>query len=93
VGAVRANSSSREGFAQQALPNDCFELLLKGFSDEVTVQAIGAYFRYYKISANPIAAPQSFFSHPLNLKIFCEVMNRPRKTCVVVQSFPSSIYS
>ncbi|NOI97837.1 hypothetical protein [Vibrio sp. T3Y01] len=93
VGAVRVNSSSREGFAQQALPNDCFELLLKGFNDEVTVQAIGAYFRYYKISANPIAAPQSFFSHPLNLKIFCEVTNRSRKTRVVVQSFPSSIYS
>ncbi|MCG9561124.1 hypothetical protein L1D28_05635 [Vibrio chagasii] len=93
LGAVRFNSSTREGFAQQALPNDCFELQLKAFSDEVTIKAIKSYFRHYKISANPLAAPQSFFSHPLNLKIFCEVTNRSRKNGVVIQSFPSSIYS
>lgn len=93
VGAVRSNSSAREGFAQQALPADCFELLLEGFNDEVTVQAIGKYFKYYNISANPLVAPRSFFSHPLNLKIFCEVTNRTRKSRVVVRSFPSSIYA
>lgn len=93
AGAVRSNSSAREGFAQQALPTDCFELILEGFNDEVTVQAIDAYFRYYNISANPLVAPRSFFSHPLNLKIFCEVTNRIRKTRVVVRSFPSSIYA
>ena len=57
------------------------------------MRAINAYFRHYKIKANPLIAPRSFFRHPLNLKIFCEVTNREAREFVTVTHFPASIYS
>ncbi|HCH1698342.1 TPA: ATP-binding protein [Vibrio parahaemolyticus] len=92
-GAARAKKLTREGFAEQALPEDCYDLALESFDEKITLKAINAYFRYYKIKADPMTAPISFFSHPLNLKIFCEVTNRSREHEVRVTSFPSSIYS
>ncbi|MFW9638281.1 hypothetical protein V3H44_04000 [Vibrio parahaemolyticus] len=92
-GTLREKKLTREGFAEQALPEDCYDLALESFDENVTLKAINAYFRYYKIKADPLMAPISFFSHPLNLKIFCEVTNRSREHEVTVTSFPSSIYS
>lgn len=92
-GAIRKDHSTREGFAQQALPDDCYMFELPKFNKQITLKAIRAYFNHYKIIANPLVAPVSFFNHPLNLKIFCEVTNRSRNKEVRVSSFPSSIYS
>ncbi|HBC3529443.1 TPA: ATP-binding protein [Vibrio parahaemolyticus] len=91
-GVLRKKKLTRESFAEQALPEDCYDLALESFDENVTLNAINAYFRYYKIKADPLTAPISFFSHPLNLKIFCEVTNRSREHEVSVTSFPSSIY-
>ncbi len=86
-------TTSRESFTQQALPDDCFIVESKGFSNKITLAAIKAYFNHYKIDADPFMAPLGFFSHPLNLKIFCEVTNRTAQNVVRVVHFPSSIYS
>ncbi|WP_027156741.1 NACHT domain-containing protein [Methylobacter luteus] len=86
-------ASSRENFAQQALPNDSYIIESDGFDKDLTVDAIKAYFKLYKIDADPFMAPLDFFSHPLNLKIFCEVTNRKAEQVVQIVHFPSSIYS
>jgi hypothetical protein len=87
------STRSRECFAQQALPDDCYIIESEGFSEESTRTAINAYLHHYKIDADPFMAPLDFFSHPLNLKIFCEVTNRSAQNIVRVAHFPSSIYS
>ncbi|NQZ08905.1 MAG: hypothetical protein HRT35_17250, partial [Algicola sp.] len=93
----RANSDSfsvtegsREEFAKMALPENCHTLISKGF-DGLTQQAVEAYFHHFKIVADPQLAPIDFFSHPLNLRIFCEVTNRKAQAPVHVTSFPASI--
>lgn len=90
---ITRKKNSREDFAHKGLPDDCFVIESKGFSEKVTYTAIRAYFKHYKISADPFIAPRKFFRHPLNLKIFCEVTNREAKEVVHVTHFPSSIYS
>jgi len=86
-------NNSREDFAHKGLPDDCFIIESTGFSEKVTMRAINAYFHHYKIKADPLIAPRSFFRHPLNLKIFCEVTNREASEFVTVTHFPASIYS
>lgn len=84
---------NRDSFSEQALPESTFKITSEGFDEELTLDAINAYFNFYKIKANIFTAPLSFFSHPLNLKIFCDVTNRKAENYVEVSYFPSSIYS
>ncbi len=88
-----AGAESRECFARQALPDNSKIIESEGFDEGLTLKAIRAYFKLYKIEANPFSAPQDFFSHPLNLKIFCEVTNPKAEKTVQVNHFPSSVYS
>ena len=81
---------NREIFAQMSLPEDCACLECDGFGD-LTVKAVKSYFRHYKIKADLIQIPKNFFSHPLNLRIFCEVTNRKAQETVKVTTFPASI--
>lgn len=89
----RQGHNGRESHAQQSLPESAFKILSEGYNKELTYKAIEAYFRLYKIKADLFAAPSDFFSHPLNLKIFCEVTNRKAENEIHVSYFPSSIYS
>ncbi|MCZ0866491.1 hypothetical protein O0V09_14865 [Dasania sp. GY-19] len=89
----RQRYDGREGSAQQSLPESAFEILSEGYGEALTHKAIADYFRFYKIKADPFTAPLNFFSHPLNLKIFCEVTNRKAENEIRVPHFPSSIYS
>ena len=86
----RGRADNREVFAQMSLPEDCIRLKCDGFGD-LTIEAIKAYFQHYKIEAGFIWNPGNFFSHPLNLRIFCEVTNRKAEETVRVTSFPTSI--
>ena len=86
-------SDARESFARQSLPQSAFEVLSEGYGEALTYKAIEDYFQLYKIKADPVVAPLNFFSHPLNLKIFCEVTNGAGEHEVPVSYFPSSIYS
>ncbi|MFK5894553.1 MAG: hypothetical protein QM504_15135 [Pseudomonadota bacterium] len=85
--------NSRESFSQQALPDNSHIIESKGFDRSLTIKAINSYFNLYKIDAEPFMAPLDFFSHPLNLKIFCDVTNRKAEKIVKVIHFPSSINS
>ena len=81
---------SREIFAQAALPENCIRLECDGFGS-LTMKAVKTYFKHYKIKADLIQIPEYFFSHPLNLRIFCEVTNRKAEKTVTVTRFPASI--
>ncbi|MGK0173907.1 MAG: hypothetical protein ACI9AT_000269 [Ulvibacter sp.] len=89
----RQRHNGRESNAHQSLPGSAFEIRSEGYGEALTYKAIKAYFQLYRIKADPFSAPLSFFSHPLNLKIFCEVTNRKAEIDVHISSFPSSIYS
>jgi hypothetical protein len=89
----RQRNDGREISAQQSLAESAFEILSEGYGEALTYKAIKAYFRLYKIKADPFTAPLNFFSHPLNLKIFCEVTNRKSENEMRISYFPSSIYS
>jgi len=89
----RERHTGRESTAENSLPESAFEILSEGYHEELTYKAINAYFRRYKIKADPFTAPLNFFSHPLNLKIFCDVSNRKAEKEIQVSYFPSSIYS
>lgn len=86
-------TNSRESFTRQALPDNSYIIESEGFNDDLTIEAIRAYFKHYKIIADPFIAPIEFFSHPLNLKIFCEVTNRRAEENIRVTYFPSSVCS
>lgn len=85
--------TGRETAANNSIPESAVVILSEGFDEELTPTAISSYFERYKINADQFTAPLDFFSHPLNLKIFCEVTNRKRESEVNVSYFPSSIYS
>jgi hypothetical protein len=90
VPAYRKSGDNRETFAQMALPKDCLRLESEGFG-ELTKEAVQSYFCYYKIETDLMGIPEDFFSHPLNLRIFCEVTNRKREEIVRIERFPASI--
>lgn len=83
---------NREQIVHEMLPEQTQPLYLDGFEGEI-IHAIHAYFKHYKIQADPYMAPVDFFQHPLNLRIFCDVTNPQAKQEVCIRHFPSSIVS
>lgn len=88
-----AASYQEENAKYDFLPSDAYIINLPGFDENLTREAVAAYFYEYKIRADLNLVPFNLFSHPLTLKIFCDVTNRSAKDYVTVSSFPSSIYS
>lgn len=81
----------RPVFAADALPPGGFrQFEMKGF-ENYTDDAIDGYFRYYRIDAGQVYLPRKRLSHPLTLRIFCEVTNPTREQTVAVESIPSSL--
>lgn len=80
-----------EEFAEMALPEGCDRIEGRGFDSE-TEEAIAKYFKYYNIESKN-RPPITFFSHPLNLRIFCETINPNREEKVIIENFPRSIRS
>lgn len=84
-------TETRETFAVQSLPDDIWEFECEGFGEDV-YDAIDKYFEYYKIVCEgSIEIPTGFLSHPLNLRIFCDVINPKREDVVEVDYFPASL--
>lgn len=77
-------------FAQQSLPDGVQTLELFGFEGK-TEEAIEKYFEHYLIDASDADLPTELLSHPLTLRIFCEVTNPDRKKVVGVESIPGSL--
>lgn len=92
VGRHQTQTDSRESFAVMALPNEIMKIESKGFGI-YTEDAIQKYFNYFKINPNDAEIPLDFFQRPLNLRIFCEVINPKRESEVKIDYFPASLSS
>ncbi|WP_421779611.1 NACHT domain-containing protein [Kiloniella litopenaei] len=87
----RHETETRETFAVQSLPDDIWQFECEGFGEDVH-DAIGKYFEYYKIACeNGVEIPAGFLNHPLNLRIFCDVINPKREEVVEINYFPASL--
>lgn len=87
----RNGTETRESFAVQSLPKDIWEFECEGFGEDVH-SAISKYFKYYKIYCETeVEIPLEFLSHPLNLRIFCDVTNPKREQTVEIDYLPASL--
>ncbi|MDP2856970.1 MAG: hypothetical protein Q8P50_03225, partial [Bacillota bacterium] len=86
---VLAVCTLRTAFDKEALPPDVERLQIAGFADDA-LEAIGRYFRHYRIEPADAELP-GFLAHPLTLRLFCEVTNPQREHIVGVEAMPTSL--
>ncbi len=79
----------RPEFVDDALPDGTHRVEIKDYGEE-TIEAIREHFRYWKIDATDASLP-GFLSHPLTLRLFCEVTNPTRKQVVGIGATPGSL--
>lgn len=84
--------SATSSFVNQALPENIEKLEIADFEDD-TSNAISKYFNHFKISADINELPFQLLSHPLTLRIFCEVTNPDRNKIVGMEAIPRSLAS
>lgn len=89
---LQEEPSARLDFAQQALPDNVRRIESSGFGRN-TKEAIDRYFNHFKISPEDADLPMELLSHPLTLRIYCEVTNRERKRVVSIEAIPGSLAS
>ncbi len=78
-------------FAQQALPDDGVRRLeVAGFGDN-TPDAIQKYFDYYNIKVAEPGDDFGVLTHPLTLRIFCDVTNGERRKPVELATIPENL--
>jgi hypothetical protein len=80
----------RTAFADEALPDGVQRLEIPDFAGD-TMEAIRRYFRYYRISPGDADLPIELLSHPLTLRLFCEVTNPARDREVGIEKMPGSL--
>jgi hypothetical protein len=79
----------RTAFADEVLPPDVRRLEIPDFGLD-TVEAIRRYFAHYRIDPADAELP-SLLSHPLTLRLFCEVTNPTRERTVGLEAMPGSL--
>ncbi len=88
---TRYDSETRESFAVQALPDNLEMLECQGFGDDL-YPALKKYFKYYKIHCEQgTEIPGEFLNHPLNLRIFCEIINHKKLEVIHVDYIPATL--
>jgi hypothetical protein len=80
----------RGAFADEALPQNSTRLEIPGFEHD-RVAAARKYFDYYKIDPADAELPWDMLSHPLTLRLFCEVTNPTRERVVGFEAMPESL--
>jgi hypothetical protein len=81
----------RDTFVAEAIPPDVPAVHeLGGFHEDLD-EAIGQYFAHYKIEAGDAELPLERLTHPLTLRIYCEVANPTREEWVNAESLPGSL--
>ncbi len=81
----------RPTFDEQALPSEGLKKLeMRGF-ENYTDAAIDRYFQHYRINLGQIGLSRKLLSHPLTLRMFCEVANPKCQIAVTVESVSSSL--
>lgn len=81
----------RATFIRDCIPTELPAALeLTGFVEDLD-DAITLYFQHYKIDKGDAELPLELLSHPLTLRIFCEVANPNRQRWVPAESLPRSL--
>jgi hypothetical protein len=80
----------RTAFVDDALPLGIGRLDIPGFGHD-TIQAIRRYFTHFRINAADAELPFELLSHPLTLRLFCEVTNPKREREVGIEAMPGSL--
>lgn len=80
----------RTQFADEALPPDVARLEIPGFDHDI-VSAVRRYFSHFKIDPVDAELPLDLLSHPLTLRLFCEVTNPKRDRVVGIEVMPGSL--
>jgi hypothetical protein len=80
----------RGAFAGEALPVEAARLEIPDFGSDF-VEAIRAYFHFYRIDAIDADLPVELLKHPLTLRLFCEVTNPTRQQTVGIEAMPGSL--
>lgn len=79
----------RTSFADTILPSDLERIEIPDFGRN-TIDAIRRYFAFYKINLGDAELPR-ILSHPLTLRLFCEVTNPRREREVGIEAIPKSL--
>lgn len=82
--------SVRTSFADQALPDDIRTIEIPDFQDN-TIDAIAKYLDFFRIKVDIVDLPINLLSHPLTLRVFCEVTNPKRDSDVGMETIPRSL--
>ena len=82
----------RTAFVDEALASGIGRLEIPDFGHD-TVEAIRRYFVHYRINAVDAELPIELLSHPLTLRLFCEVTNPTREREVGIEAMPGSLTS
>lgn len=77
-------------FVEYSLPENTLTFEIPDFGNDVG-DAIDVYFKYFKIRAQPGLVYDRLLSHPLTLRIFCEVTNPSREDWVGMEAVPRSL--
>lgn len=81
----------RDAFVNEAIPPDVTATQeLDGFHEDLD-EAIGRYFTHYKIEKGDAQLPLERLTHPLTLRIYCEVANPDHHESVSAESLPGSL--
>ena len=80
----------RPEFVDEVLPEAVDKLEIPDFGDDTT-DAISLYFEHYRIDATDPSFHWDMLTHPLTLRMFCEVTNPKRETVVEVEVMPTSL--
>jgi hypothetical protein len=83
-------NDARMAFADEALPDEVKRLEMPDFGEEESLGAMRRYFQYYKINSRDAELP-FLLSHPLTLRLFCEVTNPKREKEVGIEAMPGSL--
>lgn len=81
----------RPDFVEDALPDGTRRVEIGDYGN-ATIEAVLEHFQYWKIDSTDAYLP-NFLSHPLTLRLFCEVTNPSRQASVGVGAMPRSLTS
>lgn len=89
-GRYRHESNPQPSFIDQALPSNISIFEIPDFQED-SEEAITKYFDFFRIKVDINDQPLGLLSHPLTLRIFCEVTNPNRSNDVGMEAVPRSL--
>lgn len=84
------HAAARNSFVNDALPDAVEQIEMSGFGGDAR-EAVRRYFDYYRIHPGDAEINSDLLSHPLTLRLYCEVANPTRSKDVGAEALPKSL--